>query len=85
MNTINVYSADEYNKAIKLTGKNKIERDYFEILSNTKNNINIRHESGYEIWEDGVITGACSSSAPVYCVNKHGITDNRVKYNYPIN
>lgn len=81
MNTIYVTSKTEYDNAIKANGKNKIEMDYFEDLSDG-DVINIRHESGYEIWCDGGITGACSSSAPVYCVNEYGTTDNRAHYNY---
>jgi hypothetical protein len=84
MNTIKVTSAAEYEQATKIDGKNKIEMDYFEVLSNSKDNTNIRHESGYEIWKDGEIIGACSSSAPVYCVNQYGTTDNRAKYGYTI-
>ena len=85
MNTIKVKSAEEYDQAIKMNGKNKIEMDYFEVLSNSKDNTNIRYESGYEIWEEGEIIGACSSSAPVYLVNEYGTTDNRKMYGYPIN
>ena len=84
MNTIKVMSAAEYEQATKMDGKNKIEMDYFEVLSNSKDSINIRHESGYEIWKDGEIIGACSSAAPVYRVNQYGTTDNREKYGYPI-
>lgn len=66
MNTIYVTSKTEYDNAIKASGENKIEKDYFEDLSDG-DHINIRHESGYEIWRDGEIIGACCSSAPVYC------------------
>ena len=81
MNTIYVTNKEEYNKAIKASGKNKIVLDYFEDLS-SDNIINIRYESGYEIWSNGEIIGACSSSSPVYCVNEYGTTDNRKHYNY---
>lgn len=85
MNTIKVKSAEEYEQAIKMNGKNKIELDFFEVLSNDKDNINIRYESGWEIWEDGEIIAVCASSSPVYIVNKYGTTDNRLMHGYPIN
>ena len=81
INTIYVTSKTEYDNAIKANGKNKIEMDFFEDLSDGEF-INIRHESGYEIWRDGEIIGACCSSAPVYCVNEFGTTDNRARFNY---
>lgn len=83
MKTIYVTSQAAYDKAIKANGKNKIEMAFFEDLS-AGDVINIRYESGYEIWRDGEIIGACSSSAPVYCVSQYGTTDNRAKYGYPI-
>ena len=81
MNTIYVTSKTEYDNAIKASGKNKIEMDFFEDLSDG-DVINIRYESGYEIWHDGEIISACMSSAPVYCVSEYGTTDNRARYNY---
>jgi hypothetical protein len=81
MDIIYVSSKKEYDNAIKANGKNKIEMDFFDDLSDG-DVINIRHESGYEIWQDGEIICACTSSSPVYCVNKYGTTDNRMKYNY---
>lgn len=83
MKTIYVTSKTEYDNAIKANGKNKIEMAFF-VDQSDGDVINIWHESGYEIWKDGEIISACCSSAPVYCVNQYGTTDNRVKYGYPI-
>jgi hypothetical protein len=81
METIMCKSKAEYDAATKASGKNKIEMDFFIDLSHGKTR-NIRHESGYEIWQDGEIIGACSSSSPVYIKNKYGTTDNRKQYEY---
>lgn len=81
METIICKNESEYNTAIKTTGRNKIEMDFFVDLSHGKE-INIRYEDGYEIWEDGEIVYACSSSSPVFTKNKYGTTDNRKQYGY---
>ncbi len=81
INTIYVTNKAEYESAIKAPGENKIEKDYFDDLSDG-DRINIRYESGYEIWCNGQIIGACCSSAPVYCKSKNGTLDNRALYNY---
>lgn len=81
METLICKSKAEYDAAIKTSGKNKIEMDFFINLSRGKT-INIRHEGGYEIWQDGEIIGACSSSSPVYIKNEYGTTDNRKQYGY---
>jgi hypothetical protein len=81
METIICKSKKEYDAATKASGRNKIEMDFFEDLSQGEI-INIRHESGYEIWQDGEIKCACSSSSPVFIKNEYGTTDKRKQYGY---
>jgi hypothetical protein len=81
MKEIMVTSANEYARATRKPGTNKIIKEYFEVLS-TEFNINIRYESGYEVWKNKQIIAANCSSSPVYIANEYGTTDNRARYSY---
>ena len=83
MKTIDVSSKAEYNKAIKSKGINKINMDFIDDLSDGEI-INIRHEYGYEIWDNGEIKGCCCVSSPIYIVNEYTTLDNRQLYNFEI-